>query len=287
MGGAEQQIAFFPKVSTCYKKEDFMDLSEFLGIIIKWKWLVLPIVVLVTGYTLVTGLWTPKNYSAQANVVVGLSQIANFNASGFSLVSAAQSIDSTYGELLSSKPVLSKALAKAGLNWDTETLRSRVSYTLPNNTTVIQISVVDENPERAVTLANAVADSLVEYIQETGQAQINNSRTIVTNELASIENDLNVLLSKGVRSDDGRVKALIDRRNSAQEVYSTLLEKMMNTGDIRVDSPAHYSRSVGISTTIRTLIGLVISIIFGIVLAFIAEGVVVSLRRDKQGKKAV
>ncbi|MHB9053005.1 MAG: YveK family protein [Thermoleophilia bacterium] len=260
-----------------------MDLSEVVGVITKWKWLVLPVIVLVTGYALATGLQMSKSYSSESVVVMGLSQMATNSSSGISLLSTGDRLGATYGVMLTSEPVLKKALKKADLSsWNTDNLRGRISFNLPKNTTVMQIDVVDSDPNRAVVLSNAVADSLVEYIQEVGQSNVDNSKAVVNDELASIENDLTHLTNAGVKPDDGRIKALMDRRDSAQRKYTTLLDQMINTGDIRVADAASSAQPVGTSTSFRVGIGFVISLIFGIILAFIAEAVVKAMSVSKQ-----
>ncbi|MCL4473135.1 MAG: Wzz/FepE/Etk N-terminal domain-containing protein [Actinobacteria bacterium] len=259
-----------------------MDLSEVIGVINKWKWLVLPVIILVTGYALVTGLRTPKSYTSESEVVVGLSQVATGSSSGISLLSSGDRLGATYGEMLTSEPVLTKALAKANLDWNPNTLSGMVSFNQPKNTTVMQIDVVDSDPNRAILLSNAMANSLVEYIKEVGQSNVDHSKAAVNDELASIESDMNKLSASGVASDDPRFKALIDRRTSVQTKYVSILDQTVNTGDIRVADAASSASSVGTSTAFRVGIGFVISLIFGIVLAFIAEAVVKAMGVSSQ-----
>lgn len=258
-----------------------MDLAEFIAIIRKWKWLVLPVVILVTGYTLVIGLQNPKSYSSESSIVFGLSQLANSSGTGISIVSAGDRISATYGEMITSEPVLSTAITKAGIDGSIDSLSGRISSSQPKNTNVILIDVVDSDPNRAIVLSNAVAESFVDYIQQVGNDYINSSREVVSTELASIENDLNNLTNQGVKSDDGRVKALLDRRDGAQRKYTTLLDQMVSTGDIRIADSARTAQQVGTTTLSRTGIGFVLSLLVGIVLAFVAEAVFKALRPEE------
>lgn len=255
-----------------------MDLFEVIGILNKWKWLLLPVVILVTGYALVTGLQSPKSYSAESSVVFGLSQMANSSSTGLNVAATGDRISATYGGMITSEPVLSKALSKAGIDGSVDTLRGQVSFAQPKNSTILLIDVVDSDPDRAVILANSEAEAVVEYIQQVGQESIDSGKQVVTTELTSIENDMNTLTAQGVQPDDGRIKALLDRRDAMQKRYTALLDQLVSTGDIRVADAARSSQQEGTETLPRTGIAFVISLIVGIALAFIAEAVSKGMR---------
>src|SRR3989304_9548766 len=115
-----------------------MELSEFIGVIRKWKWLVIPIVVLVTGFTFITGIRGKTTYRAETNVVVGLSELTTPGGGGYLALNAPK-IGSTMRELVTTEPVIQKALEIAELDWSQAVLSGMVATELPKDSAVMKI----------------------------------------------------------------------------------------------------------------------------------------------------
>lgn len=254
-----------------------MDLVEFVGVIRRWIWLVIAVVVVVTGYTTITSLRTQASYTADTSVIVGLSELSSSSLLGISILQNADRISSTFAELVGTEPVMEKALAKAGLDWPFARLQSMVSTTTTKNTPTLQISVVDSDESRAKLLANSVSEAFVEYIKETSENASSEAQAETLRQLNDVNEEL--AAQGGTPSaDTAMVNALQDRRDTILNEYENLLNQQAHAGDVRVIESAHSVSRAGISTAQKIGISLAISLVAGILLAFIAEAVRKSMR---------
>ncbi|MHB9111524.1 MAG: YveK family protein [Thermoleophilia bacterium] len=254
-----------------------MDLVEFIGVIKRWIWLVIAVVVVVSGYTTLVSLRTPVSYSADTTVMVGLSEISSSSLLGISIVQNAERLSSTYAELVSTQPVMEKALGKAGLDWPVTRLQSMVSTKTTKDTPSLQIAVVDSDENRAKLLANSVSEAFVEYIKETGRNAALEAQAETIRQLNDVNKEL-AALGATPSADVAIVKALQDRRDTILNEYENLLKQQAHAGDVRVIDSAYTVYRAGMSTSQRIAISFAISLVAGIVLAFIAEAVRKSLR---------
>ena len=247
-----------------------MELADFIGVIRKWKWLVLPIVVVVTAYTYVTGASAQKIYTANASVGVGLSQITSASTAGISLSEAGDKIGATYAQLATAQPVLKAALDKSGVKWSEERLDSAIAVTPVTDTTILEIGVHDTDPQRAQLLANSVADAFVSYIQSLGNSGAQQAEAQALKQLSDVEQQLQKQYNTAP-VDDVLIKGLQDRRDSILKEYGTLLDQQAHVGDVSVVNRADSASVAGTSLKQKTGIGFVIGLVGGIMLAFIAE----------------
>lgn len=257
-----------------------MELSEVIGVIRRWKWLVLPVVVLVTGYTIYSGLQSKPSYNAEATVVSGFSQIAEGGNNSINVVQSGERVGLTYAELITTQPVLESALKKAGLDWNPSTLAGIISVTPVKSTSILKIDVTDTDGDQAVLLANSVADAFVDYVKDTAKNGNAASVAAVTDDLNSVEAQL-ASAKASPAQDQGKINALQDRRDEILKEYQALLDQDIQSGDIMVANPADFAQAGGIQLGQRIAIGFVISLVAGIVLAFIAEAVRKSLWSPK------
>lgn len=259
-----------------------MDLADFINVIRRWKWVVLAVVILVTGYVLVTTVRQGNMYSAQASVMPGLAQIANATTSGISIQNTGDRIGATYSELVYTQPVLEKSLAIAGLDWNPDTLRGRIVTEQPKNTPIVDIIVLDSDPQRVQTLANAVGEGLVEYLKEASIAGSESAKAVIINELEDIEKQYAIVRPDGSMPDASMARTLEDRRESVLLNYETFLSQKVSGADIQVTGPADTYLVVGNQLMQKVLIAFIISLAIGISLAFLAQGISNSLVHSKE-----
>lgn len=72
----------------------------------------------------------------------------------------------TYKVLAFGSNVLSKAVSRAGVSTNADTLRQNLNVDVPPGTIIMDISVDDADPTSAAKLANGVADELIATINE-------------------------------------------------------------------------------------------------------------------------
>lgn len=79
------------------------------------------------------------------------------------LTASAKLVD-TYAAIISSRNVLDVVVQETQVDYDIETLVSKLDIASVNNTEVFQVSVTDPDPEIAAAIANAIADVVPEKI---------------------------------------------------------------------------------------------------------------------------
>jgi capsular polysaccharide biosynthesis protein len=259
-----------------------MELADFLNVIWRWKWLVLAVVILVTGYVLATSLRQGDTYTAQVSVIPGLPQIASASSAGINIEQAGDRIGATYAELVYTEPVLEKSLAIAGLDWKPDALRGLITTEQPKNTPMVKISVLDNDPGRAQILANAVGQGLVDYVKEASRTGSETAKAVIMTELTDIEKQYAIALPGGSKPDENTARALEDRRQSILKNYETFLSQQASGADIQVSGPADTYSVIGNQITQKVLIAFVISLAIGISLAFVAQAISNSLNYEEE-----
>ena len=71
-----------------------------------------------------------------------------------------------YKVLVTSRTVMEDVIKKLSLDMDYYDLRNKITLDNPNNTRILNISVLDTDPQRAKRLTDAVADSASDYIAD-------------------------------------------------------------------------------------------------------------------------
>lgn len=135
-----------------------MELSQISAALRRWWWIILASVVVaaITSYFVTQS--TPKVYQAQTTILVGSVTNPNPNQNDFSL---GQTLASVYAELALREPVLRGTLEALNLNWDWQALRQQVSARADTTSPLIEISVVDTDPQRAKAFADEIARQLI------------------------------------------------------------------------------------------------------------------------------
>lgn len=71
---------------------------------------------------------------------------------------------STYGEIAKSRKVLDQVIENLKLDITSEQLRKKISVSLVKDTEIIQISVTDQDPKMAATIANELATAFSDQV---------------------------------------------------------------------------------------------------------------------------
>lgn len=196
---------------------------------------------------------TPSTYLARTTLLVG-SYGKGVEVTDND-VSTAQTLADVYAALALREPVLSSALAELGLSdWSWEALRDRSSIRVPSGSSLIELSVVDTDPQRAQVFAQAIARQIIR------QSTASPDETARTREftLAQLD-DLHAKLESAqvqVRALDDEVtratsaRDIADRRNRIaalqaqigvwQDTYSGLQRNLLDASpnSIQVIEPA-------------------------------------------------
>lgn len=136
-----------------------MELRNYFNVILKWWWLIVAAVVVAGLAALVGSLATPRTYLSRTTLMVGQAlQNPNPSQSEFG---TAQTLAQSYTDLVKREPVLRGALDTLGLPWNWVVLQNMVTSRVVPGTLLVEISVLDTDPQRAKVLADEVANQLI------------------------------------------------------------------------------------------------------------------------------
>lgn len=146
-----------------------MELRDYLRVLQRhWRWVAVPLLLCVGGAATLTVLATPL-YRASSQLFISttsqssVSDLAEGSSFTFRQVT-------TYADLVTAPVVLQPVVDSLGLDEDPEQLAARISTDVPDNTVLIDVRVIGENPERAALIANTVAEQFTSTVDELEQS---------------------------------------------------------------------------------------------------------------------
>lgn len=108
-------------------------------------------------------------YSSYIKLYVNNSSISlgntNFSISASELT-AAQSLVRTYGDILDSRSTLERIIDKSNIDYTWKELSQMITYEPSNNTEIMRVTVICEDPYEASKIANTIAEVLPVRISE-------------------------------------------------------------------------------------------------------------------------
>lgn len=148
-----------------------INLRDLLLIFLRRWWILLIGVVLSGGITYVwTNFYMVPIYSSYTTLFVG----KNVNQTGLNSndLYLGSNLISDYREIARSKQVAYEVMKEMGItNMSAGSMAGRINVTPRNDTRVIQISVNDSNPQRAMDITNKVAEVFQKKVVEIMQVE--------------------------------------------------------------------------------------------------------------------
>lgn len=141
-----------------------MTLPEILKAVRQWWWILVicPVIAAGTAYFVSSSI-TPT-YEAEATAIVE-HQLPT-GANDLQSIQAAERRTQTFTQLVSSRSVLERVIDALDLEESVEDLRDNISVEQAGETQLVHLSVEDEDPERAATIANTTVEQFGEYVRE-------------------------------------------------------------------------------------------------------------------------
>jgi len=166
-----------------------MELRYILKIIWKWAWLIIIAVAISALASYLTSRSAPKLYRTKTTLMVGRATQA-LDSYSYN-VYASQQLALTYAKLATSKPVLQGTIDNLNLDTDWRWLQGLVNSQPIAQTELLEIWVVDSNPERAKVLADAVAQQLI--LQSSSSVGTRNSEqtAFTQNQIEDLKGKIN------------------------------------------------------------------------------------------------
>jgi non-specific protein-tyrosine kinase len=137
-----------------------MELRTFTNALRRWWWLIIAAVAVAAVTSFFVTRATPKTYMSRTTLQVG-QLVVNPNPNAMEL-GLQQSLARLYADLALREPVLQSTLDALKLtDWHWEWLRDRVTSRPDSNAPILEISVVDEDPQRAKIFAEEISRQLI------------------------------------------------------------------------------------------------------------------------------
>jgi non-specific protein-tyrosine kinase len=144
-------------------EEEYLDLKHYLDVLRRGWWLLLlgPLL----GAALALGFNFSMGGAASEN-----TEAPVYKATALVLMESREGMGNS-PKLIEIRPVLQDAVYKTGLPLSVADLRAKVTASPIVGTNLMEISAEDSDRDRAISIANAVSESLVEYAATLRQAQ--------------------------------------------------------------------------------------------------------------------
>ncbi|NLG28457.1 MAG: polysaccharide biosynthesis tyrosine autokinase [Chloroflexi bacterium] len=222
-----------------------MELKRYWRLLSKWLWLIV-LAALVAGTASYLSVRSqPPTYVSRTTLMVGRT-LQSVNPNSYEVYLGEQ-LAVTYAELVTREPVLTAALESLGLPPYWESLAPRVNVRLVENTQLMEISVLDTNPQRAKALVDAIAKQVIALTPEAEVAQseervfaqqqledIKAKIAATQEEITRLTEERDAAMSARRISDlNGQISALESKVTGWQGTYSSLLT-YVSGGDVNV-----------------------------------------------------
>ena len=186
-----------------------MDVAHHFKTIWRRRWRILIATVVVTLLVFTWRESRPRVYSAAALISV---TPARSSTSQLESPDNVQFLAQTYGELATTRPLVSAAVTLSGLNTPVSTAMTQVSVETTTNPGFIHIAATGSTPARAQSLTDAVAKTLVKTVTDQQSASRDADLKQVTTEIGDVDTELQTL------------PATSPRRATLQAQYDALVQ---------------------------------------------------------------
>jgi polysaccharide biosynthesis transport protein len=280
-----------------------MELKQYFNVVLKWWWLILASVIVAAAASYFASLSTPRSYLAHTTLMVGQA-LQNPNADAAQLYTGS-ALAQSYSDLARREPVLRSTLSSLNLNWDWGTLQSMVTSRVVPGTQLLEISVLDTDPQRSMVLADEIAQQLIlqsptgaspekDAEQQFILAQIENLKTNIKKGQAEVlQLDDTIAQSTSARQiQDARARqsTMQAQVSSWQATYAQLLSNLQQSSTnflSVVESARMPSGPTGAGTLSNMLLAAAIGLVFAAGAAFLLEYLDDSLKTSDEIQNAL
>jgi non-specific protein-tyrosine kinase len=258
----------------------------YLNIIRRWLWLIILSTLLSAFLTFWISSQQPASYTASARLVIGPG-IDSPNPDLNALRAGAQLMQ-TYAELPTTGPFLQTIINRLNLDMTIEELRENISLSANQETQILKVDGRASNPEQAVAITNAIAETLV-LLSPTGannpstqlRSQILEQTERIEQNIAAIESNIGQLEAEFQAATDLAEQRLI-RDNISQEreqildSHGTLaqLYEMLQTettNRVEIIEPANAAGPVSNQLQLKVIIGAMVGMVLSFLVVFAFE----------------
>jgi polysaccharide biosynthesis transport protein len=206
------------------------ELKVIFDLIQNWFWWLLFAILFGSGIGFLYSSSQTPTFSARASVFISQPTYAEVQTS--SQQQANERLTLSYTKMMVQRPVLQDVIDELDLDLSTSFLKKSINVSLIEETQILEIVVLDSDPERAAAIANTLGDVFVRYNDEFQTSRFKETKESLTTQIAAaevqIENTLQELDEVGISSEVNSARELLQVKLLAyQESYNTILQEFI------------------------------------------------------------
>jgi capsular exopolysaccharide synthesis family protein len=260
-----------------------MELKTLLSPLRKWWWLIFASTLIASATSYLAVQQQPPMYSARATLLLG-NALNNPNPNGYEFW-LSQQLAQTYTNIAQRESVQSAVMENLGLSW----LPEYSSRVVPD-THLIELTVTDSSPERAMVVANELANQLILQTpsnvksvddavhEEFVRQQLDELRVKIQETSDTIsskqEEFANLLSARQIADTQNQIAALESKLTTLQGNYASLLASSSAgaVNSLSIIEPATIPQSpVGPAMLMTVLTAAVIGLLLAACAAYLLE----------------
>ncbi len=194
-----------------------MELRQYWDLFKKWLWLIALTTIIAGAAAYFFSSQQTPIYRASVRLLVSQS-VSNSTSMQYADILAAERLSSTYAQMLTARPMIEAAIARAGLEGiiDPEALENAISVQPVRDTQLIDLHVEHPDPQIAAKLANTLPEVFVEFTNQQQTARYQELKESLQSQLEEI--------SQEIQTTDERLQALGDATDPETASRRTILE---------------------------------------------------------------
>lgn len=271
-----------------------MELRDYLHVLRARKWTIIQAAVIVTVTALVVSLIQPKQYAAEARVLISERDTgaALFGTVLPEYSSQPERALQTQVQLMQLRPMAEATIRRLDLQMTPDRLLTRVEVKAVGGTNIVSIRVKSLEPEMAADVANTMAEEYVQWSKATKRESLKAASAEVEVRLSQSREEI---LAIGRRiADSGKSDDLSAELSIATGGYTTLAEKyeqlkineQLELGSGRLVSPAVAVNEPILPDPKRdAALGLAVGLLFGAGMAFLNEYLDNTIKSNEEAEK--
>ena len=223
--------SYMPAVETEANSGDLFtgnDLKRYIDLLWRRAWIIaLAAVLAATAAYLYSRYFIIPIYESSTTLLI--NEAAASQGTDYNSVLTSERLARTYTEMLTQRPVLEATITQLKMDIDPEDLQSVISVQLLRDTQLIQVSVSDQNPLNAATIANSLVQIFIKQNFDRQAERFAASRDSLGNQLRQIEQQISQTDDAIARLRDRpdqqvELERLQTALNQYRQTYASLLQ---------------------------------------------------------------
>lgn len=222
-----------------------MDLNTYIRPLIRWWRLIVIVTALALGVSAVSSMFQPDNYVSKTTLVIGTTFLDPNPDSGQIMIS--QQLAQIYADMALREPIQIATMDALEMDW----LPDYSSKVIPNSQ-LVEITVIDTNPERAQIVANELANQLKLQSPTIGDTETGEQQDFIKQQLASLRDQI----QEAEKNIEELQKSQVGLTSASQiaNIEKDIREQTAKLGTLRTNYASFLANSQGGAINILTVV---------------------------------